>query len=167
MKILEARLRLRAVRVVCVYIGIMLSASAANAQSGPFAGFGGSWSGTGSVKLSSGSAERIRCKARYDELDAAGAGLRQTLQCASDTYKFDLSSKVTSQGSNISGTWSEASRNLNGNLQGRIDGGQLTVFVEASGFAASVTITTLGNKQTVTISSKGEIRGVSITMVKG
>jgi hypothetical protein len=41
------------------------------------------------------------------------------------------------------------------------------VFVEASGFAASVTLRTTGNKQTVQINSKGEIRGVSITMSKG
>jgi hypothetical protein len=40
------------------------------------------------------------------------------------------------------------------------------VFVEASGFAASVTLRTTGNKQTVQISSKGEIRGVNITMSK-
>jgi len=37
----------------------------------------------------------------------------------------------------------------------------------ASGFAASVTLRTTGNKQTVQISSKGEIRGVNITMSKG
>jgi hypothetical protein len=40
------------------------------------------------------------------------------------------------------------------------------VFVEASGFAANLTLRTSGNRQTVQISSKGEIRGVNITMVK-
>jgi hypothetical protein len=94
-------------------------------------------------------------------------GLKQTLRCASDSYKFDLSTDVTSQGNRISGNWSEASRNLFGNLQGTAGGGQIEVFVEASGFAASVTLRTIGNKQTVQISSKGEIRGVNITMSKG
>jgi hypothetical protein len=45
-------------------------------------------------------------------------------------------------------------------------GGQIDVFVEASGFAANLTLTTRGNRQTVSISSKGEIKGVNITMTK-
>ena len=70
-------------------------------------------------------------------------------------------------GDRISGNWSEASRNVFGNLQGTAGGGQIEVFVEANGFAANLTLRTTGNKQTVQISSKGEIRGVNITMVKG
>ena len=109
--------------------------------------------------------ERIRCKASY-KVNVTGLGLKQTLRCASDSYKFELSSDVTSQGDRISGNWSEASRNIFGNLQGTAGGGQIEVFVEASGFAATVTLRTSGNKQTVQISSKGEIRGVNITMVR-
>src|SRR5881394_2157945 len=92
--------------------------------------------------------------------------LKQNLHCASDSYRFDLSNDVTSQGDRISGNWSEASRNIFGNLQGTAGGGRIDVFVEASGFAANLTLRTNGNKQTVQISSKGEIRGVTITMVK-
>jgi hypothetical protein len=94
--------------------------------------------------------------------------LQQSLRCASDSYKFDLSSNVTTQGPDrIIGTWNEASRNINGNLQGRAGGGQLEVIVEAAGFAATLNLTTRGNKQSVSISSKGEIRGVSISMARG
>ena len=67
-------------------------------------------------------------------------------------------------GSSISGTWSESSRNINGNLQGRAGGGQIDVFVEAAGFAANLTLVTRGNRQSVSISSKGEIQGVNISM---
>ena len=73
---------------------------------------------------------------------------------------------MTSQGDRISGNWSEASRNVFGNLQGTAGGGQIDVFVEADGFSANLTLRTTGNKQTVQINSKGEIRGVIITMVK-
>jgi hypothetical protein len=144
---------------------LMLSVTAGYAQSGPFAGFDGAWAGSGTVQLSDGSTEHLHCKADYR---AAGGGLelKSNLHCASDSYKFDLSSDVTSNGDRISGNWSEKSRNINGFLQGTAGGGQIDVFVEASGFAASLTLTTTGNKQTVQISSKGEIRGVSITMVK-
>jgi hypothetical protein len=145
---------------------LMLSMSAGHAQSsGPFAGFEGAWAGTGTVALSDGSNEKIRCKADY-KVNGTGLSLKQSLHCASDSYKFDLSSDVTSQGDRISGSWSEASRNIFGNLQGTAGGGQIDVFVEANGFAANITLRTAGNKQTVQISSKGEIRGVNITLVK-
>jgi hypothetical protein len=157
----------RVIKAAGIGAALMLSVSAGHAQSGgPFVGFDGAWSGTGTVALSDGSVERIRCKASY-KVDGSGMGLKQSLHCASDSYKFDLSSDVISNGGRISGNWSEASRNVNGDLQGTAGGGQIEVFVQANGFAANLTLRTNGNRQTVQISSKGEIRGVNITMVKG
>jgi hypothetical protein len=156
----------QAIRAAGIGAALMLSVTAGQAQSGPFAGFDGTWAGNGTVALSDGTIERIRCKADY-KVNGTGLGLKQNLHCASDSYKFDLSSDVTSNGDRISGNWSEASRNIFGNLQGTAGGGTIDVFVEASGFAATLTLRTTGNKQTVQISSKGEIRGVTITMTKG
>src|ERR1700731_1711622 len=156
----------QAIKAAGVGAALLLSVSASQAQSGPFAGFDGNWSGNGTVALSDGTTERIRCKADY-KVNGTGLGLKQSLRCASDSYKFELSSDVTSQGERISGNWSEASRNIFGNLQGTAGGGQIDVFVEANGFAATLVLRTNGNKQTVQINSKGEIRGVNITMTKG
>ena len=156
----------QAIKAAGIGAALLLSVSVGHAQSGPFVGFDGAWSGNGTVSLSDGSTEHIRCKADY-KVNGTGLGLKQSLHCASDSYKFDLSSDVTSQGDRISGNWSEASRNIFGNLQGTAGGGQIEVFVEANGFAANLTLKTNGNRQTVQINSKGEIRGVNITMVKG
>ena len=157
----------RAATAAGVGATLLLSVAGGIAQSGgPFAGFDGSWSGSGTVALSNGTTEHIRCKADY-KVNANGLGLKQNLHCASDSYKFDLSSDVTSQGERISGSWSEKSRNIFGNLQGTAGAGQIDVFVEASGFAASLNLRTNGTKQVVQIESKGEIRGVTITMTKG
>jgi hypothetical protein len=156
----------QAIKAAGIGAALMVSVSAGYAQSsGPFAGFDGAWAGTGTVALSDGTTERIRCKAEY-KVNGTGLGLKQSLHCASDSYKFDLSSDVTSQGDRISGNWSEASRNIFGNLQGTAGGGQIEVFVQANGFAANIALRTTGNKQTVQISSKGEIRGVNITMTR-
>src|ERR1700719_3446844 len=165
MKLFHSGLFGQAIKAAGVGAALMLSVAAIHAQSAPFAGFDGAWSGNGTVSLSDGTTERIRCKADY-KVSGSGLGLKQNLHCASDSYKFDLSSDVTSQGDRISGNWREASRNIFGNLQGTAGGGRIDVFVEASGFAANLTLTTTGNRQTVQISSKGEIRGVTITMVK-
>ena len=156
-----------AIKAAGIGAALLFSVSASHAQSsGPFAGFDGAWTGTGTVSLSDGSTERIRCKADY-KVSSTGMGLKQNLHCASDSYKFDLSSDVTSQGDRISGNWSEKSRNIFGNLQGTAGNGQIEVFVEASGSAANLTLRTNGTKQVVQIDSKGEIRGVTITMTKG
>jgi hypothetical protein len=166
MKLFGFSLSGQALKAAGIGAALMVSVSAGHAQSGgPFAGFDGAWSGTGTVALSDGTTERIRCKADY-KVNGTGLGLKQSLHCASDSYKFDLSSDVTSQGDRISGNWSEASRNIFGNLQGTAGGGQIEVFVQANGFAANLTLRTTGNKQTVQISSKGEIRGVNITMTR-
>src|SRR5260370_15769978 len=167
MKRFGSSLLVQALTAAGVGAALMLSVSASHAQaSGPFAGFDGSWTGAGNVTLSNGTTERIRCKADY-KVNANGLGLKQNLHCASDSYKFDLSSDVTSQGDRISGNWSEKSRNIFGNLQGTAGGGQIDLFVEASGFAANLNLRTNGSKQIVQIDSKCEIRGVSITMTKG
>lgn len=166
MKMFGSGLFGQALTAAGVGAALMLSVSAGYTQAaGPFAGFDGNWSGAGTVALSNGTTENIRCKADY-KVNANGLGLKQNLHCASDSYKFDLSSDVTSQGDRISGNWSEKSRNIFGNLQGTAGGGQIDVFVEASGFAANLNLRTNGSKQVVQISSKGEIRGVNITLTK-
>src|SRR4029077_14350399 len=144
------------VRAAGIAAALLLSVSAGHAQSRPFAGLDGTWSGNGTISLSDGSSERTRCRAVY-KADASGLSLKQTLRCASDSYKFDLSSEVTSQGDRISGNWTEASRNIVGNLQGTAGGGKVDVVVESPGFTASLLMRTNGNKQTVQISSKGDI----------
>lgn len=165
MKPIASHLFRKAALVAGICGGLALSASVSHAQSSPFAGFDGNWSGKGTVSLSDGSTENIRCRASY-KVDGTGKGLKQSLRCASDSYKFDLSSDVVSQGSEITGNWSEASRNVYGTVRGRAGGGEIEVFVEAAGFAANLTLRANGNRQSVLIQSKGEIRGVNITMVR-
>src|SRR5690242_3615040 len=87
----------QSIKYASVGAALLVSVSAGHAQSGPFAGFDGAWSGTGTVSLSDGTTEHIRCKADY-KIDGSGLGLKQSLRCASDSYKFELTSDVTSQG---------------------------------------------------------------------
>jgi len=136
------------------------------AQSAPFAGMAGVWSGSGSISLANGTKERIKCRATYAVGDN-GNGLQQTLRCASDSYKFELSSNVKSAGGKITGTWSETSRNVSGELEGRAGNGSFQVLVSSPSFTASLNLTTRGNSQTVKITSQGtEFSGVTITLAR-
>ncbi|MGN6411048.1 MAG: hypothetical protein ACTHK9_06250 [Nitrobacter sp.] len=166
MKLFASKLIRKSTIAAGVVAGLALSASASLAQTSPFAGFAGNWSGKGTVTLTDGSKENIRCRASY-RVNVTGTALKQSLRCASDSYQFDLSSDVVSDGDRLTGNWSEASRNLFGSVRGRASGGEIEVFVEAAGFAANLSLRTRGNKQSVSITSKGEIRNVSITMTRG
>jgi hypothetical protein len=139
--------------------------TAALAQSPPFAGLAGSLTGSGTISLSDGSKERLRCRATYS-VSSSDSQLQQTLRCASDSYRFDLSSGVVSERGAISGTWSETSRNISGSLSGRASGGSIAASVEAPGFSANLMVTTRGNHRSFSIVSQGDIRNVSITMVR-
>jgi hypothetical protein len=138
--------------------------STGHAQAGgPFAGMSGVWTGAGTVTLDDGSTERIRCRATY-AVGAGGSGLQQTLTCASDSYKFNLTSNLTAQGAAVSGTWNEASRNISGSIEGRSGNGIFQVVATAPGFSANLTLTTRGNKQSVVIKAESQFKGASISL---
>jgi hypothetical protein len=140
-----------------------LAASTSHAQSGPFAGLAGTWSGGGTVTLDDGSSERIRCRATYR---VGGPNMEMTLTCASDAYKFALQASVVDQGGNVSGTWTETSRNVGGSLQGRGGGGNFQVVASAAAFNARISLRTAGNRQTVDMSADSQFRTVHMTLAK-
>jgi hypothetical protein len=142
-----------------------VSSSTSYAQSGPFTGLAGVWSGVGTVTLDDGSTERIRCRATY-AVGAGGSGLNQSLTCASDSYKFDLRTNVIAEGGAITGTWSETSRNVNGSIEGRGTSGNIQVQANAPGFNANISLTTRGNKQSVVIRSESQFKGATISLTR-
>jgi hypothetical protein len=150
-------------RLITAVALLVVSGSASFAQSGPFAGLAGVWSGGGTVTLDDGSTERIRCRATY-AVSSNGAGLNQSLVCASDSYKFDLRTNVVAQQGGLSGSWTESSRGINGNLEGRVSNGNFQVIATAPGFTANITLTTRGNRQSVVIKPDSQFRGASISL---
>jgi hypothetical protein len=146
-------------------LALCASGSASYAQSGPFTGLAGSWSGGGNVSLDDGSSERIRCRATY-AVGAGGNGLNLSLTCASDSYKFNFTSNVLAQGGVLSGTWSESSRGVSGNLEGRGINGNFQVIASAPGFDANISLTTRGNKQSVVIRANSQFRGATIALTR-
>jgi hypothetical protein len=137
-------------------------ASQSYAQSGPFAGMAGNWTGGGTVSLEDGATERIRCRASYA---VAGPRMSLRLVCASDSYKFYLQGDVEVEGGGaISGNWSESSRNVSGSLQGRGGNGSFEVIASTAGFNASIALTTRGNRQSIAMRADSQFRGASISL---
>jgi hypothetical protein len=150
---------------VAAVFGLSLVATESMAQSSqPFAGMSGIWSGRGTISLEGGAREAIRCRATY-AVRGDGNGLQQTLRCASDSYKIELTSNVVANGGRLTGSWSEATRNVSGDLEGTSSGGRFHVVVSAGTFTADLVLTTRGNSQSVTIRSQGgEFKGANITL---
>jgi hypothetical protein len=145
-----------------VLFGASAATSPVHAQAGgPYAGMAGNWGGGGTVTLDDGSRERIRCRASYA---VAGVSMTMTLTCASDAYKFQLTANVVTQGGVVSGTWSEASRGVSGNLQGRGGSGNFEVLASAGGFNANISLRTAGNKQSINMRADSQFRAASIAL---
>ena len=126
------------------------------AAMGPFADFSGTWSGTGTVRTGGNAPERIRCNANYRQRGSSQHEVDLQLRCASDSYNFDLAGQFTADDRNeITGQWTERSRNTGGTAIGRANGERLDVHVESGGFAADLVMVTRNRRQSVTIDSQG------------
>ena len=116
------------------------------------------------VTLTSGATERIRCRSTY-QVSSDGDQLTQSLRCASDSYRFELNSRAMSEGGRLSGSWTETSRTASGALVGQATPGQISARVTSPGFTADLSLSTRGDRQTVTIRSQGtELSGVSLSL---
>jgi len=131
---------------------------------GPFEALAGSWSGTGTLRPQGGSAERIRCTATYRPQGAND--LSAHLRCASDSYNFDLSGSISTDGTSLRGQWTENSRGVGGTIAGTVRGDHMQVHIDSSGFSADLGITTHGRSQSVNMDSRGggEVVRGSISM---
>ena len=136
-------------------------------QAGPFASLAGTWSGSGTVAISNGSKERIRCRSTY-EVDSGGSKVQLQLRCASDSYKFELQGNVVYQNGEVRGNWSESTRHVAGNVTGSIKGSQIDVRAAGDTFTALLSLITRGDQQSISIQSPGsEMSEALITLNRG
>ena len=155
------RPRARIIGAACG-LAFVAACAAAYAQSGPFAMLGGAWAGTGTIKLTEGGSERIRCKATYDLV--SGSSVRLNLTCASDSYKFVLLGSMDANGSAVTGNWTEQIRNVAGAVSGSVSGNHISVKTSGA-LNATLSLTASGGTQSILLKSEGtSIQQMSISM---
>jgi hypothetical protein len=141
-----------------------LLTSTAHGRPGLFAGIAGAWSGEGRVDLAGGPRQRIRCRAS-NGVDARGLEMRQRLRCMSARSYFDVASDVIYRGGTISGTWSETTHNVIGQVIGTARRRRIQAWIYGGAFTASLTVVTVGTLQRVTIALRGSrVRRVAVTL---
>ena len=132
----------------------------------PFAMMAGSWSGGGMIELTNDIKEKLRCRATYT-YNQASSGLALAIRCASDNYKFELTSNVVERNGQISGQWSETAYGVSGSISGRVNGGRISAVARGDSFTAALSVNTNGNRQSVTITPQATyIINVQIGMGK-
>ena len=146
---------------------VALAGASAWAQSGSegrlFESLAGSWSGTGTATLSSGGSERIRCRADYQP--SSPTPLHLGLRCASDSFNLQVASDVQRDGDRISGSWTETSLGVSGDLSGRATADRIDATVDGVGVQARLTLAVRGNAQVVNLTSDGQLASsASVTM---
>jgi hypothetical protein len=149
----------------CVLV-VLGAACPATAAVSSLRNLAGTWSGGGMVSLADGEQQRLRCRAAYD-VAGRGDALSLNLRCASDSYNFDLTGNVEDRNGLISGQWSEATRNASGTIEGRAAGDHIEAAARGQNFSANLSLTTHGNRQTVSIQPAGtEVRNVSLALAR-
>ena len=147
-------------------IVLSLSTLPGYAQRGPFADMSGSWSGGGTITLSTGSHEQIRCRANYDS-QASGNDLKLALRCASDSYNVNFRGNAINSGGTMTGSWFEETNRVAGQFFGSIKGNRIDARIEGQTFAAFLNMTTHGNRQSVSLRSPGSrVSNVTIALTR-
>jgi hypothetical protein len=127
-----------------------------------FAALGGSWSGTGHIRLDNDQREAIRCSAHYVSR-SGGAGLGLSLRCASPSGRVELRASLTANGSRISGSWEERSYGVSGQVSGTASGSNLRLSF-SGGLSGSMHVTTSGGSQSISVRTDSALRGVNVSL---
>ena len=147
----------------CVLLGASASAQAAN-DSRLFEKLAGSWSGTGTVAVAGGADERVRCQADYSP--SSPSQLRLAFRLASDAYNLQVSSDVVRQGDQITGTWTESTTGVSGDLSGTAGADRIEATAEGAGFSAHLSIALRGKSQDVQLTSQGTTASTASVTLK-
>ncbi len=129
----------------------------------PFANLGGTWSGSGKVRLENGRSEAIRCNANYVPR-SGGTTLGLSLRCASSSNRIELRASLTLNGSRVSGEWEERSFNAAGRISGQASDSNLRLRFSGS-IEGSMVVTTSGGSQSISVRTDASaLQGVTVSL---
>jgi hypothetical protein len=131
----------------------------------PIGNLTGYWSGNGSIALSNGKTERVKCQVFYKT--DGGSQIRQTMRCASADYNINALAELRVSGNQVSGTWEEKTYAAKGDVSGRFGGEGFALSIQGANFSAAMNVTLSSCKQSLNITPQGlEVTRVSITLAK-
>jgi hypothetical protein len=145
---------------------LWLAIATVPANAGTLDGLTGYWTGSGTVLLTNGSAERVKCAVVYKVASGANR-IKQTLRCASADYSINASAELSVNGAQVSGSWEEKTYSATGDVSGRYTGSTFVLSIKGSSFTAAMNVGLSSCKQSIAIAPKGiEVRRISMNLAK-
>lgn len=130
----------------------------------PIGELSGYWRGTGSIALSNGKTEHVKCNVIYK---TESGQIRQTMRCASPDYAINALADLQVRGGQVSGTWEERTYSAKGEVTGRFGGESFALSIQGANFSAVMNVTLSSCKQSLNITPQGlDVSRVSISLAK-
>ena len=134
----------------------------------PFAGLLGRWTGEGKLGVKDNAPEIVKCRVTYIAGEDADH-LKQTIRCATAGGSIEVQSAVSHAAGVLTGTWSETTHNINGELSGQVTPRGFRVVVKGGELAANMDIIMMRNSQQIVEIQffNSALVGLSMVLVKG
>jgi uncharacterized protein GlcG (DUF336 family) len=134
------------------------------AAAGPVEDLPGYWTGLGSITMSSGNTEQLKCVVTYK---VNGASLKQNMRCASAAYTINGIADLDVRGDKVTGKWEEQTYAATGEVTGRVVDGGFTLIIKGVSFTAGMTVSGTNCKQQIAITPTGlEVAKIAIGLGK-
>ena len=145
---------------------LALALAATGARAGSIDEMTGYWTGSGSVVLSNGNTERVKCAVTY-KISEGGTQIKQSMRCASADYNINASADLNVKGQSVTGSWEEKTYSAVGEVSGRYTGSNFVLSIKGASFTASMNLTVSDCKQSISISPQGlDVARISIGLAK-
>lgn len=126
--------------------------------------YNGYWSGLGTVVMSSGSTEQVKCVVTYR---TGGDQVKQNLRCARASYSINGAAELQVRGGQVTGTWEEKTYSAVGTVTGKSVPDGMIVAIDSINFSAAMTVSVAGCKQAIAIQPKGlDVTRITLALAK-
>lgn len=133
----------------------------------PFQSLAGRWTGEGRLGIKDNPPESVKCRATYIVGDTPNE-LKQTIRCVTAGGGVEVLSNIRYADGELAGSWKETTRNIQGELTGKVTPAGFRVAVRGGDIAANMDIVVRGNRQIVEIQFiNSTLQGLTLLMTKG
>ena len=127
----------------------------------------GRWVGEGFLGIKDGMSESVKCRVTYIPAGSTSQ-LRQTVRCASAGGSIEVQSHIVHSAGAISGSWGELTRNMQGDLSGKVTPRGFQVMVTGTDLSANMNVVINGPKQIIEIQfNNSSLIGLTLVLTKG
>jgi hypothetical protein len=133
----------------------------------PFDKLVGRWIGEGFLGIKDGASESVKCRVTYIPFESSHQ-LKQTVRCASAGGSIEVQSHVIHSAGVVTGSWSELTRNMRGDLNGKVTPRGFQVMVTGTDLSANMDVVINGPKQIIEIQfNNSSLIGLTLVLTKG